>query len=279
MERIERALEVARLHRHRLADVAMPAEPAPAVATATFSEALAEQLATLRPEDAPTIETASREVLRERYVVFPDEPGPAAVSYQMLRTQVLQRARAQGMRCIGVVSAANGEGKTITAVNLALSLAADAGQTVILVDLDLKRPSIATTLGLSCEQGVEDHVAGAESINAIWRRCAGIDRLVVVPAVKPLSGSAELLAGSATAELFKALRAASGEPFIVVDLPPALLSADVLAVAPLLDGVVLVVTEERTRREDIQRVFELLRATPVVGTVLNASAEAEARVY
>ena len=63
-----------------------------------------------------------------------------------------------------------------------------------------------------------------------------------------------------------------------VDLPPVLLSADVLAVAPQLDGVVLVVTEERTRREDIQRVFELLRSTPVVGTVLNASAEAEAVV-
>jgi len=55
------------------------------------------------------------------------------------------------------------------------------------------------------------------------------------------------------------------------------LSSDVLAFAPQLDGVVLVVTEERTRREDLQRVFELLRATPVLGTVLNASSEAEAR--
>ena len=57
-----------------------------------------------------------------------------------------------------------------------------------------------------------------------------------------------------------------------------LLSDDVLSI-PLLDGVVLVVTEEQTRREDLQRVFELLRSTPVIGTVLNASAEAEARAY
>jgi protein-tyrosine kinase len=276
MERIERALEVARLHRHRLADAG--AAPAPA-APATFNEALAEQRGSLRLEDAPEIETAARELLRERYVVFPDEKGPAATAYQMLRTQVLQRARAHGMRCIGVVSGANGEGKTVTAVNLALSLAADSGQSVILLDLDLRRPSIAATLGLGCEKGVEDHLAGAETLDAIWRRCAGIERLVVIPALRPLPGSAEMLAGAATAELFRALRAASGEPLIVVDLPPALLSADVLAVAPLLDGVVLVVTEERTRREDLQRVFELLRATPVVGTVLNASAEAEARTY
>jgi Mrp family chromosome partitioning ATPase len=280
MERIERALEVARLHRNRQSDAVAPRPaPEPAPAAPTFAEALVDQRASLRPEDAPEIEVASREVLRERYVVFPDEHGPAAVAYQMLRTQVLQRARQHDMRCIGVVSAASGEGKTVTAVNLALSLAADSGQTVILVDLDLRRPSIATVLGLACDKGVETHLTGADSLDEIWKRCAGIDRLVVVPALKPLPGSAEMLAGTATAELFRALRAASGDPFIVVDLPPALLSADALAVASLLDGVVLVVTEERTRREDIQRVFELLRATPVVGTVLNASSEAEARSY
>ena len=66
---------------------------------------------------------------------------------------------------------------------------------------------------------------------------------------------------------------------MIVDLPPVLLSDDVLAIAPQLDGVVLVVTEERTRREDVQRVFELLRSTPVIGTVLNGSADSESRAY
>jgi len=280
MERIERALEVARLHRQRLGEVSpLPAATPPPAATPTFAEALAEQRIAPRFEDAPEAAIAGREVLRERYVIFPDEPSPASLAYKVLRTQVMQRARQHGMRCIGVISAATGEGKTVTAVNLALSLAADPGQSVILLDLDLKRPSIGGTLGLAVEQGVESCLAGAESLDTLWRRCAGIDRLMVVPALQALPGSSELLSGPGTAALFKTLRAVGGEPMILVDLPPALLSADALAVAPLLDGVVLVVTEERTRREDIQRVFELLRNTPVVGTVLNASTEAEDRVY
>lgn len=266
MERFERALEVARLHRHRVA------EPPP-----NFAEAMAESNGSPRIEDAPIEALASREELRERYVVFPDDTGAAALAYKMLRTQVLQRTRQNGMRCIGVVSAANGEGKTITAVNLAMSLAAEPNQSVILVDLDLRRPTIASLLGLAVTRGVESHLNGPDTVDGLWRRCAGHERLLVLPAVTPQADSAEILAGTSAATLIKTLRSVHGAPLVLVDLPPALLSADVLAFAPLLDAVVLVVSEERTRREDIQRVFELLSNTPIIGTVLNASAEAEAR--
>jgi protein-tyrosine kinase len=282
MERIERALEVARLHRHRLTEAA----PAPGAATmtmtppaASFAEAMAEEHVMPRIDEAPLAQIASREQLRERYVVFPDEPGPASLSYKMLRTQVLQRARQHSMRCIGVVSAASGEGKTVTAINLSLSLAAESNQSVILADLDFKRPTIARTLGLECESGLESFFTRAATIESLWRRFDGIPRLAVLPTMAPLAASSELLAGAAGAELLKNLRNVSGESLVIADLPPALLSDDVLAIAPSLDGVVIVVTEERTRREDLQRVFELLRSTPVIGTVLNASADAEARTY
>src|SRR5262245_8411902 len=183
MERIERALEVARLHRHRIAEVPLapasaPAHapviaPPPAAAPASFAEAMTTERSGLRFEDAPLASIAPREQLRERYVVFPDEPGPATLAYKMLRTQVLPRVRQHGMRCIGVVSAASGEGKTVTAINLAMSLAAEPNQAVILVDLDLKRPTVAGTLGLEATQGLEKYYAAeaqTESPAAIWRR-------------------------------------------------------------------------------------------------------------
>jgi Mrp family chromosome partitioning ATPase len=289
MERIERALEVARLHRHRLGEVAPaivppPAQPGPALSpepppAPTFAEALAKEGSPLRVEDAPPVEMASRDQLRERCVVFPDETGPATLAYKMLRAQVLQRARQHGMRCIGVVSAASGEGKTVTAINLALSLAAEPNQTVVLLDLDLKRPAVAGLLGLSVEQGLERYFNANERLENLWRKLAGTERIAVIPTSGPQAGSSELLSSAATVELFRQLREVSGDPLILVDLPPALLSDDVLSVSPQLDGIVLVVTEEQTRREDIQRVFELLRSTPVIGTVLNGSAEAEARAY
>ncbi len=279
MERIERALEVARLHRNRMSETPAPMPAPQASTTPSFAEALAREPSAPRLDEAPIADLAAREILRERYVIFADDPGPASLAYKMLRTQVLQRARQHSMRCIGVVSAASGEGKTVTAINLAMSLAAEPNQSVILLDLDLKHPAVAKTLGLPTDKGLESYYGGNESFTTLWRRLPGVERLAIVPTVATVPGSSELLAAPATAELFRQLREVNGDPLILVDLPPALLSDDVLSVAPLLDGLIFVVTEERTRREDIQRVFELLRSTPVIGTVLNASAEAEVRAY
>lgn len=289
IERIERALEAARLQRHRAAEALVAAastpplpalEPeAPVVELAAVEHAAAPRSPAARLADAPVAELPAREVLRERYVVFPDEAGPAAQAYKMLRTQVLQRARQHGMRCIGVVSAASGEGKTVTAVNLALSLAAEPNQSVLLLDLDLRHPSVARVLGLDVQQGVEAVLTAEAALESVWRRTNLNERLAIVPAAASVPDSSEVLAGQRAVELMRQLRGIAGEPLVLVDLPPALLTDDVLALAPLLDGVVLVVTEERTRRDDIQRVFNLLSNTPVIGTVLNASADAETRAY
>jgi protein-tyrosine kinase len=279
IERIERALEVARQQRGRVTEqlVAAASPPPPLAQIETFEPtpmALAARIA-----DAPVAELPAREVLRERYVVFPDEQGPASQAYKMLRTQVLQRTRQHAMRCIGIVSAASGEGKSVTAINLALSLVAETTQSVLLVDLDLRHPSIARTLGIDSGEGIEALLTSSAPFVSVLRRSSINERLGIVPACAPVAGSSELLASPRAAELMRALRGVAGEPLVLIDLPPALLSDDVLTLAPLLDGVVLVVTEERTRREDIQRVFDLLRNTPVIGTVLNASADAEMRAY
>jgi protein-tyrosine kinase len=279
IERIDRALEVARLQRTRATEQLVAAASPPQSLGEIDPIEHAPTIATIRLRDAPVAEWPARELLRERYVVFPDEYGLAAQAYKMLRTQLLQRTRQNSMRCIGIISAASGEGKTVTAINLALSLAAEPTQSVLLVDLDLRNPSIARTLGVETIEGIEAVLASKASLASVLRRASVNDRLGIVPACAPIAASSELLATPRAAELMRELRDVAGEPLVLIDLPPALLSDDVLALAPLLDGVVLVVTEERTRREDVQRVFELLRDTPVIGTVLNASADAEKRAY
>lgn len=276
MERIERALEVARLQRNRVAE---PSAAAAAAVAAPWHSDPAHESDNLRLDDVLLAELPPRAELRERCVIFPQDTGPAALAYKMLRTQVLQRARQHGMRCIGVVSAASGEGKTLTAINLALSLAAESNQGVVLLDLDLKQPSIAKMLGIASEQGLEAYFRGDAKIESVARRYADVEHFVVIPSMSAVADSSEVLVTQRAGDLFKRLKSAVGEPLVIVDLPPVLLSDDVLAIAPQLDGVVLVVTEQRSRREDIQRVFELLHSTPVIGTVLNASADSESRAY
>jgi protein-tyrosine kinase len=107
----------------------------------------------------------------------------------------------------------------------------------------------------------------------------GVERLYVLPTIVPVSGSSEVLANIATRKLFTELKGRDPGRMLIVDLPPVLLSDDALTVAPLLDAVVLVVNERRTKREDVVRVIELLGNTRIVGTVLNRSSESEQRAY
>ncbi len=272
MDRIQRALDLSKVQVQHAA-----ASPAP-------EDPHVERLALNREFGLGMVESVARlpadwAALKERRVISTSDTQAAGHAYRMLRTQVLQRARSHGLTTLGVVSAINGEGKTLTAINLALSLAAEPNQTVVLLDLDLRRPAIARTLGLAAERGLESWFGGDEPTKNVCYGIEGIERLYVLPTLAPVSGSSEILAGLATRKLFNELKGRDPGRLLLVDLPPVLLSDDALMVAPLLDGVVLVVNERRTRREDVVRVIELLGNTRIVGTVLNRSVESEKRAY
>jgi len=216
---------------------------------------------------------------QDHRIVLPQDRGPAASAYRMLRTHVLQKARALQARTIGIVSAADSEGKTLTAVNLALHIAAEPNQTVLLVDLDLRHPSVAPLLGLPVEQGLEDYLGAQGQIAGRFWRIEGIERLSILPAVTPLAGSAELLTSARVKYLIHALKSRYADRMVLIDLPPALLSDDVMRIAPQLDAVLVVGREGRTRREDLTRLREILAGAHVLGTVLNCASEFERRAY
>jgi protein-tyrosine kinase len=278
MDRIQRALDLAKMQ--------IPRVPAPPVAVAVPAEddPRAERVALNREFALGTVESVARlpvdwAELKERRVVAMNDAQPAGHAYRMLRTQVLQRARLHGLNTLGVVSAVNGEGKTLTAINLALSLAAEPNQTVLLLDLDLRRPAVARTLGLNAERGLESWFGGEEPTRNVCYGIEGVERFHVLPTMAPVNGSSEVLAGVGTRRLFNELKGRDPGRLLIVDLPPVLLSDDTLMLAPLLDAVVLVVNERRTKREDVVRVVELLGNTRIVGTVLNRSSESERRAY
>jgi protein-tyrosine kinase len=221
----------------------------------------------------------NRSLWHERRILEPGDRGPAASAYRMLRTQVLRQLRALEARTLGIISAADGEGKTLTAVNLALSLAAEPNQTVLLVDLDLQRPGVAQLLGLPAEQGLEECLTDSGSLAGCFWRIEGIERLSILPAVAARARSSELLAGTRARELLQELRTRYSDRVILIDLPPALLSDDMLTIAPLLDAALVIICEGRTRREDLTRLHEIFGDVRLLGTVLNRATEFERRTY
>jgi len=218
----------------------------------------------------------SAEILERNRILSPGSPEPAAVAFRMLRTQVLQRLDSKGWRTLAIFSPSPNDGKTTTAINLAISLASDREHTVLLVDFDFKRPSIAARLGLSPEQGSDDAIAGTAHIEDCLYHPQGFDRLVVMPARSMLKNSSEILAGQRSRQIVNELRARYPERIVVFDLPPVLAADDALSFAPLVECGLVVAAEGHTSRRDLVRTMELLSKTALVGTVLNRAADTPA---
>ena len=203
---------------------------------------------------------------------MPEDHGTIA-AYGMLRTRILHRTRTNNWRTVGLTSAAPQDGKSLTAVNLALSLAREKNSSVVLLDLDMSNPSVCRTLGITPPTELRDFFEGRVDSPEDLFMSIGVDNLLIAGNVTPTDNSAELLASAKLEELLDFIRRTTTNPLILIDLPPVLSPDDTLVVAPRIDSLVLVACEGKTPRADILKAGELLADFPIVGLVLNRSSE------
>lgn len=213
--------------------------------------------------------TPDADVLRRSRLLGPALTGPAAEGFKMLRTQVTQRMQQHGWNTLAVLAPTSGDGATTVALNLAMAISTDPKRSALLVDFNLRKPGIAAALGIPGEPGVEQCLMHEYRIEEVFVRLKGYEHLLLAPASGPVAQSSELLGSESTRNLVAELKTRYADRYVIFDLPPVLGSDDALSFAPLVDAVLLVIAEGRTRIEDIQRCFELLKNRPVVGTVLN----------
>lgn len=222
------------------------------------------------------------EGLLERNKVLPRINDKTALrAYKILRTRVLRRLEANQWRRLAVTGVTVGEGKTLTALNLAIALAQDVNTWVFLVDLDLQRPKVASYLGLSGlngEKGLSDYLAGEATVDEIIYS-PNIERFSVIPNFQPMAQSSELLTSPRMLDLMHALENEAPRRVIVVDMPPVLASDDVLAFSPQLDALLLVVGEGATSRDSLRSAKEVLTEMNLLGVVLNRSADRDDKAY
>lgn len=209
----------------------------------------------------------------ERNRILPQVADQAALrAFKILRTRVLRRMEANKWQSLAVTSIVPGEGKTLTATNLAVALAQDVNTWVFLVDLDLQRPQVAASLGMSFDRGLGDYLVGEAGIDEIVYN-PGMSRLAVIPNARSFQQSSEFLTSPRMGELLNTLEQEIPRRTIVFDMPPMLASDDVLAFAPQVDGVLLVVSEGMTGRAALEGANEILAEMNLVGVVLNRSTE------
>jgi protein-tyrosine kinase len=231
-----------------------------------------------RPSAAPVLVTRVVPVdplrLESERILSAGARERQGLPYKMLRTQVLRRLDKLGVNSLAVVGTAADTGKTLTAINLAITVAADPERTALLVDLDLRKPSIHRRLGIDPTVGIDDCLRGSRPLAEALVRIDGYDRFAVLPARERSLDSSELLSSRRTHELIHEMRSRYRDRIVMFDLPPVLQADDALAFARHVQAVLVVVGEGKTRRDDLVRTLELLRDVPIIGTVLNGTREA-----
>jgi len=229
----------------------------------------------IETESLPRIKLNPRTLQNNRVLI--DEDVPASSAYKMLRTRVLQRMRRNGWTTLAVTGTCPDEGKTLTAINLSISMARDVSTSVVLVDLDLRKPSICRYLGVYPRHGIGDVLQNAVDVeHALFN--PGIDRLGLLLNERPFTNSSELLTSPQMAALVDQLRQGEGR-IVVFDLPPLLATDDMLAFSPFVDAILLVLCQGKTKQADLVAAKELLQDVNIVGTVLNRSSENVAPYY
>ncbi len=193
-------------------------------------------------------------------------------AYKILRTRVTHRLVANGWHFLGITGTTAGEGKTLSAVNLALALAQDVNNWVFLVDLDLQRPQVGAYLGMQYDNGLTDYLTGQAELNQIVYDIS-IPRLAIVPNARPVEYSSELLMSPRMNDFLYFLQAEPPRRIVVFDMPPLLASDDVLAFAPRVDSFLLVVSQGQTARRTLTNAKEMLGEMNVMGVILNRSTE------
>jgi Mrp family chromosome partitioning ATPase len=202
-------------------------------------------------------------------ILPPNAGGPLGRIYKLLRTQVLQRLDQLGASTLAVLSPDANHGNTLTAINLAIAVAAELGHTALLVDMNLRDPAVHRRLGIEPRAGVEDCLRGTLPLEQAIVRLAGYERLALLPAKEPVEQSSELMSSERAVALMAELRERYANRVIIFDLPPVLPTDDALAFSRLVQAGLIVVSDERTQREHLRRCLALLGELPIIGTVLN----------
>ena len=201
---------------------------------------------------------------------------PAALAVDQLRSKILHGLATKGWKRIAVTSPTHGCGKSFVATNLALSLARRPASRTALIDLDLRRPQLAGLLGLTDLPEFADFLTGDQPLESVFRRFGRTLALGLNGA--PVEMAAEMLHSPETAVALSALVDQLDPEVVIYDMPPALGTDDVLAMAPSLDAVLLVADGTKTTAEDLracERLFE--GRIPLMGVVLNRAQDRAAQ--
>jgi Mrp family chromosome partitioning ATPase len=257
MERVRRAAHSAGQER----------EPGTEVDTVESGAIPAVELTTFEYQETRVIDVPAA-TLESNRIVTGRGQDPITRAYKLLRTRVLQKLLKEGWQTVAVVSPSAGDGKTLTAINLAISIATSRSHTALLVDLDWQQPSVHEHFGYQPEHDVCDYLRGECALSDVLVNPC-LPRFCFLPCARPVADSSEHLAG--LAGFVRELKGRYRNRIVLFDMPPLLATDDALSFLPFVDCALLVVQESKTRSEDVAESLDLIGPDRLLGSVMNKS--------
>jgi non-specific protein-tyrosine kinase len=206
--------------------------------------------------------------LIDRHCIGIAPDAPEIPFYKILRTKIQHLTKSRGWRTVMITSPKQAEGKTLTAVNLALTFAKAYNQTVMLVDCDLRRQGIHKTLGYDADLGLVDHLEGELDLKSLitW---PSVEQMTVISGGRTAVNGAELLGSARMKALVQELKSRYDDRYVLFDAAPVLTGADAIALAAHVDCIVMVVEEGKTSLQDAKKALAMLPKDKFLGYVLN----------
>ena len=202
-------------------------------------------------------------------VTATDPQSPIAEEYRKLKEMVIKLTRADQVRnTLMITSAMSGEGKTTTAINLAISLAQEYDHTVLLIDADLRRPSVDRYLNLGPKPGLAECLLDGAAVPDLLIK-TGIGKLVVLPSGRATPNPGELFSSSKMRGLIKEMKHRYADRYIIIDTPPVLPFAETRTLSSIVDEVILVVKFGLSTEDNIKDAVEAMRGASMLGLVYN----------
>lgn len=202
----------------------------------------------------------------------------ADAAYRLLRGRVQQRLKRNNWFSLAVASPGQNDGKTLTALNLALSIAREKQRPVYVLDLDMRNPSVCAYLGIQDVRPLPDYFVGDAAPGDVLVQTS-VPYLVVAGALRPVDGASEMLAGARFEELLSYIRLRSPDAVVILDLPPVNVTDEALVVAPRVDATIVVVSEGKTERNALARTLSVLSEYSVAGVIVNRATDVHAAKY
>ena len=259
MERIKQAVEKARSQQPKETGRFIQPNAAPAQGSGIPAE--------LEYSQTRVVELQAHHLEKNRIFAI-NRNAPTSVTFDLLRTQILQKMEENNWRTIAITSPTPAVGKTVIAINLAISIVQQTNRTAMLVDFDLRQPKIGDYLGIPMEKSLNDLLEGGAELSEILVN-PGIPRLVVAPTKNAVSNPSETLSSRKISDLINEIRDRYESRIIIFDLPSLLHSDDAIAILPKIDCILMVVANGMSTKREIEDSLRHLSKANLIGTVFN----------